>query len=118
MTEHNKYVFQSTANVYLQAGQYYYIEINQKQGTGSSHFGLFWQTPFTPPNVWKRIPSYYFYDYNCDVACIPQAHHVMMEILLPMPISTTKIVNVWEHLVPETIVIVLWPVIFPLLLVG
>jgi hypothetical protein len=72
MTEHNKYVFQSTANVYLQAGQYYYIEINQKQGTGSSHFGLFWQTPFTPPNVWKRIPSYYFYDYNCDVACIPQ----------------------------------------------
>jgi hypothetical protein len=72
MTEHNKYVFQSTANVYLEAGQFYYIEINQKQGTGSSHFGLFWQTPFTPANVWKRIPAFYFYDYDCDVACIPQ----------------------------------------------
>lgn len=72
MTEHNKYIFQSTANVYLEAGQFYYIEINQKQGTGSSHFGLFWQTPFTPANVWKRIPAFYFYDYDCDVACIPQ----------------------------------------------
>lgn len=72
MTEHNKYVFQNTAFIQMQAGQYYYIEINQKQGTGSSHFGLFWQTPFTPVNVWKRVPAFYMYDYGCDIACIPQ----------------------------------------------
>lgn len=71
-TEHNKYIFQSTANVYLVAGQYYYVEINHKEGSGSEHFGLFWQTPFTPADVWKRIPAFYFYDYDCDIACIPE----------------------------------------------
>ncbi|MBK9255715.1 MAG: hypothetical protein IPM42_09535 [Saprospiraceae bacterium] len=72
MTEHNKYVYQSTSNIYLQAGQFYYIEINHKEGTGSEHFGAFWQTPFTGPGVWKRIPSFYMYDYDCTLACIPQ----------------------------------------------
>ena len=72
MTEHNKYLFQNTAFIQLNAGQFYYIEVNQKQGTSSSHFGVFWQTPFTPANTWKRIPAFYFHDYNCDIACIPQ----------------------------------------------
>lgn len=71
-TEHDKYIFQSTGLVYLEAGQYYYMEINHKEGTGSEHFGLFWQTPFTPAGVWKRIPSFYFFDYDCDIACIPE----------------------------------------------
>lgn len=72
MTEHNKYIFQSTSNIYLNAGQFYYVEINHKEGTGNEHFSAFWQTPFTPAGVWKRIPSFYFYDYNCTLACIPQ----------------------------------------------
>ena len=72
MTEHNKYIYQSTSNIYLEAGQFYYFELNHKEGTGSEHFGAFWQTPFSPPGVWKRIPSYYLYDYGCDIACIPQ----------------------------------------------
>lgn len=71
-TEHNKYIWQSTSNLLLQAGQYYYFEINHKEGTGSEHFGIFWQTPFTNPGVWKRIPSFYLYDYGCTLACIPQ----------------------------------------------
>lgn len=72
MTEHNKYIYQSTSNIYLQAGQFYYVELNHKEGTGSEHFGAFWQTPFTQPGVWKRIPSFYFYDFGCTLACIPQ----------------------------------------------
>lgn len=71
MTEHNKYIYQSTSNIYLNAGQFYYIELNHKEGTGSEHFGAFWQTPFTEPGVWKRIPSFYFYDFGCTLACIP-----------------------------------------------
>lgn len=71
-TEHDKYVFQTTANVYLEAGRYYYLEINHKEGSGGEHFGVFWQTPFTPVNVWKRLSSFYLYDYACDLACIPE----------------------------------------------
>ena len=70
-TEHNKYIYQSTSNLYLEAGRFYYIELNHKEGTGSEHFGAFWQTPFTGAGVWKRIPSFYFYDYACDIACVP-----------------------------------------------
>lgn len=70
-TEHNKFIYQSTSNIYLQAGRFYYVELNHKEGSGSEHFGAFWQTPFTAPGTWKRIPSFYFYDYGCDIACIP-----------------------------------------------
>jgi hypothetical protein len=71
MTEHNKYLWQSTSNLLLEAGRYYYMEINHKEGTGSEHFAAFWQTPFTQPGVWKRIPDFYVYNYACTLACIP-----------------------------------------------
>jgi hypothetical protein len=72
MTEHHKYIYQSSSNIFLEKGQYYYIEINQKDGGGSEHFSAFWQTPFTEPGKWKRIPAHYFHNYECEVACIPQ----------------------------------------------
>ncbi|GLR17163.1 PA14 domain-containing protein [Portibacter lacus] len=71
MTDHDKYIYQSTSNIYLEKGKYYYMEINQKDGGGSEHFSAFWQTPFTEAGVWKRIPSVYFFDYECELACIP-----------------------------------------------
>ena len=71
-SEHDKYPTQSTGDVYLEAGQYYYFEISEKEGGGGEHFGAFWQTPFFEPAVWKRIPAHYFFDYACEVACIPQ----------------------------------------------
>jgi len=72
MTEHDKYIWQSTSFIYLEANKYYYLEINHKEGTGWEHFSAFWQTPFTEPGVWKRIPKTYFYDYDCEIACIPE----------------------------------------------
>ena len=72
MTEHNKFIWQSTSFIYLEANTYYYIELNHKDGSGSEHFSVFWQTPFTETGVWKRIPNTYFYDYDCEVACIPE----------------------------------------------
>ncbi|MBT8448103.1 MAG: discoidin domain-containing protein, partial [Gammaproteobacteria bacterium] len=71
MTQHDKYIWQSTGDIFLQAGQYYYIEINNKQGGGGKHFSAFWQTPFSEANVWKRIPDMYVYDYDCEISCIP-----------------------------------------------
>lgn len=72
MTEHDKFLWQSTSFIYLEANTYYYFEINHKDGTGWEHFSAFWQTPFTEPGVWKRIPDTYFYDYDCEIACIPE----------------------------------------------
>lgn len=72
MTEHTKYIYQSSSFIQLEKGKYYYIEINQKDGGGSEHFGAFWQTPFTKNGEWKRIPDFYFHDYKCEIACIPQ----------------------------------------------
>ena len=71
-TEHDKFIWQSTSFIYLEANTYYYIEMNHKDGTGSEHFSAFWQTPFTEEGMWKRIPNTYFYDYDCEVACIPE----------------------------------------------
>ncbi|MEM9548025.1 MAG: PA14 domain-containing protein [Bacteroidota bacterium] len=72
MTEHDKYLWQSTSFIYLEANTYYYIEINHKDGGSWEHFSAFWQTPYTEPGVWKRIPNTYFYDYDCEIACIPE----------------------------------------------
>jgi hypothetical protein len=71
MTQHNKFIYQSSSFINLEKGKYYYIEINQKDGGGSEHFAAFWQTPFGEPGVWKRIPKFYFHDYTCEIACIP-----------------------------------------------
>lgn len=68
----DKYIFQSTGNIFLVKDQYYFFEINHKEGGGSEHFAVNWQTPFTEPGNWKRIPTFYLYDYNCELACIDQ----------------------------------------------
>ena len=70
--EHNKFIYQSTSDIYLEKDEYYYVELNHKESSYSEHFSVFWQTPFTPPGVWKRIPEFYFYGYDCEIACIPQ----------------------------------------------
>lgn len=70
-TEHDKYPTQSTGDIYLERGQLYYVELNQKEGGGGEHFSAFWQTPFTEAGVWKRIRQIYLFDYECELACIP-----------------------------------------------
>jgi hypothetical protein len=69
--EHNKYPLQTSRAIYLNANQFYYIELNSKQGTGNAHFSLFWQTPFTGANQWKRIPATFIYKNECSLACMP-----------------------------------------------
>lgn len=73
-TEHDRYTTQSSDFINLLAGNYYYIEMNHKEGSFSEHFSLFWQTPFTPVGEYKRISDFYIYDYACEIACIPEGH--------------------------------------------
>jgi glucose/arabinose dehydrogenase/chitodextrinase len=44
-TEFNKFASQTSASVPLVAGRYYYIELLHKEGSGSDHFAVWWQTP-------------------------------------------------------------------------
>ncbi|MBK8698600.1 MAG: hypothetical protein IPN29_03305 [Saprospiraceae bacterium] len=71
-TQNDKYQWQSTAFIYLDATKYYYLELNNKQASGNSHFGVFWQTPYGEPGIWKRLSSVYLYNYDCTLACMPQ----------------------------------------------
>jgi hypothetical protein len=71
-TQFDKYQWQSTGLIYLDASKYYYLEVNSKQSSGSGHFGVFWQTPFGNPGVWKRLSNIYLYNYDCTLACMPQ----------------------------------------------
>lgn len=71
MTDHDAFLWQNTSNIFLEKNKYYYVEINHKQGTYNSHYSVFWQTPYTEADTWKRIPSEYIYDYNCEISCVP-----------------------------------------------
>ncbi|MBK8497998.1 MAG: PQQ-dependent sugar dehydrogenase [Flavobacteriales bacterium] len=44
-TEYTKYTTQTSATITLQAGVYYYVELIHKDGSGTDHFALRWQTP-------------------------------------------------------------------------
>ncbi len=70
--EFDKYVWQSTGNVYLEKNNYYYFEVNHKEGGGNEFYAVQWQTPFTTPGIWKRTPLFYLYDYDCELACVQQ----------------------------------------------
>ncbi len=72
MTEHDKYGTQSSGDIFMETGKYYYVELNSKQSGGSFHYQVFWQAPYHEANTWKRIPSFYLYNYECEIACVPQ----------------------------------------------
>ncbi|MBK9074423.1 MAG: PKD domain-containing protein [Flavobacteriales bacterium] len=44
-TEYTKYPTQRSGNIQMQAGAYYYVEMIQKEGSGSDHMTLRWERP-------------------------------------------------------------------------
>lgn len=70
--EHNNSVLQNSGPLFLEKGKYYYFEFRHKDNTWRDHFKLYWKTPFHSHKTWKEIPAFYLYNYNCEVACIPQ----------------------------------------------
>ncbi len=53
--EFNKYASQTSVTIPMVAGRYYYVELLHKEGSGSDHFALWWQTPGNPTRT--IIPS-------------------------------------------------------------
>ena len=62
---------QSEENILLEAGKYYYIELRHKGADNDwQQFNLYWKTPYQTQNEWKRIPTFYFFDYACETVCV------------------------------------------------
>ncbi len=71
-TEYDKQASQTSSVLSLVNNTFYYFELNHKEAASSEHFSIFWKTPWEP-NQWKRIPSIYLYNYDCTLACVPDA---------------------------------------------
>ncbi len=62
---------QTSDPLYLEAGQYYYIELTHQENTGSDFYNVFWKTPFHEGTEWRYLDATYLYQYECEEACIP-----------------------------------------------
>ena len=64
---HTKYASQTSLNIILQAGTYYYIEILHKEGGGGDNLEVYWQTPSS--TIWTIIPSTNLSPFICEEIC-------------------------------------------------
>lgn len=69
--EHDTYPEQTSADITLTKGEYYYFELLHKEGGGGDFFALHWKAPFLPTDKWTTLTPYYLYAYDCEMACIP-----------------------------------------------
>ncbi len=67
VTEYTKYTTQTTAEIYLIAGQNYYVELLHKEGSGGDHFQVYWKTPVN--SSWTIIPGSNLRPVNCGEIC-------------------------------------------------
>ncbi len=61
---------QTSANISLTTGNYYYFELWHKEHSGGDHFEVLWKTP-TNTTTWEDIPSTNLYDYTDLANCPP-----------------------------------------------
>lgn len=69
--EHDDDASQTSANISLNKGQYYYLEFFHKEQEHGEFFGLYWKAPFLPTDKWTAFSPYYLHAYDCELACIP-----------------------------------------------
>ncbi len=63
---------QTSSPIALTAGNFYYFELEHKDGCCDDHFHLFWKTPFTNDDLWRFVDGVYLFQNTCDMACSPQ----------------------------------------------
>lgn len=54
-TEYTKYSNQTSSSISMVAGQNYYVELLQKEGTGGDHFQVYWKKP--GETSWSIVPG-------------------------------------------------------------
>lgn len=63
---------QTSSTMTLTAGTFYSIELLHKEHYGGDHFYVFWKTPFARDTAWHIIDGSFLFQYDCELACIPQ----------------------------------------------
>lgn len=71
---YNSYASQTSANITLQSGNYYYFELYLKENIGPDYATIVWDRPNTAGTVWEQIPSTNLYDFSpsCESFCPPK----------------------------------------------
>jgi len=70
--EHYRFAEQTSDTLTLNGGTFYSVELLHKENSGSDHFYVFWKTPFARDTAWHVIGAGNFFQYSCELACIPQ----------------------------------------------
>ncbi len=65
---------QRSDSIYLEKGQFYYLEVLFKESGWVEGFGVFWRRPLQQDTLWKVIDGPFLYSYGCEQACIPQGN--------------------------------------------
>ncbi len=66
-TEYTKYPSQTSADINLVAGQYYYFELYLFEGSGGDFVNISWKK--NAESTWSIIDFNNIYDYGCQVTC-------------------------------------------------
>ena len=81
--EHDKFPSQTSAAINLEAGEFYYLEILHKEGTGGDNLNLFWQTPSAPAD-YVQVPASQVFSFTCRTliplpACVGEEGGLLIE---------------------------------------
>jgi len=69
-TQYTKYPEQTSDTLQLVAGQYYYFEVQHKEGIIGDFVRVQWKTPSTiNTTTWTIVPGSNLYSYNCFETC-------------------------------------------------
>jgi hypothetical protein len=71
-TQYYKYAEQTSEDITLQTGQYYYFEVLHKATTGKDFVRVNWKTPFAADTSFKLVTKTYLYEYICEPSCPPK----------------------------------------------
>ena len=69
LTQYNKEPGQTSVNIQLIAGQYYYFEMYNYEGSGGDFMSLQWRKASQTTVAWSVINSDYIYEYACGQTC-------------------------------------------------
>ncbi|WP_337042773.1 PA14 domain-containing protein [Emticicia sp. 17c] len=70
--ERQKEAGQTSQEIQLIGGQYYYFEMYNFEGTGGDHMSLWWKKASNPSAVWALVDFNYIYEYTCGQVCPPR----------------------------------------------
>ncbi len=68
--QHDKYPEQTSAAITLTAGQYYYFELYNLEGTGGDHAQVYWQRSWAGDTDWLIVDFNHIYGYGCESNCL------------------------------------------------